>query len=132
MPPTPRAAEKPPAEPETAVDVTLETVDLKADAAMAQALAIAEEAGELLGALSKRVADLESAQSVDVTGLADRVATLERHVTVPVKQEAIPSRALCDDCGAPMDGQHFDDCQHLPGALPKGPRGTAARVGAEA
>lgn len=132
MPPAPRSTKADPGDvqqsPEaTHAGLTLELVAQQADAAMAQALAIAKEAGELLGDLSARVAALEQKPSGDTPeGLAERVAILERHVTLPRPQEQIVAPDLCDDCGAPMNGQHFDDCGYLPNPEPKGPRNLRA------
>lgn len=133
MPPTPKKADLDETQPahdgtdaadaQADAPLTLELVAQKADAAMAQALALAKEAGELLGDLSARVAALEQKHSAGTPeGLAERVAILERHVTLPRPQDAIVAPDLCDDCGAPMNGQHFDDCSYLENPQPKGPR----------
>lgn len=135
MPPTPRAQKADPDETQPApdgtdtqpVELTLELVAAKADAAMAQALALAKEAGELLGDLSARVAAIEDRPTADTPdGLAERVARLEQNVTLPREREQIVAPDLCDDCGAPKTGQHFDDCQYLANPEPKGPRNLQA------
>lgn len=116
MPPTPTAAPAPEEE-------ALERVEQKADAAMAQALAIAQEAGELLAALGDRISLLERRPAGGQDGsLEERVAILEQNVTLPMKHEPIVARNLCDDCGAPDGGPHFDDCRYLANPMPKGPR----------
>lgn len=108
--------------------LTLEQVSTQADAAMAQALAIAQEAGELFADISNRLAALEATAggAADRT-LAERVARLEQHVTLPRERETPSSPDLCSDCGAPMSGQHFDDCAFLENPQPKGPRNLQRR-----
>jgi len=114
-------------DPADAAPLTLEVVAAKADAAMAQALALAKEAGELLGDISQRVAQLEERPAGSGLSLAERVTRLEQNVTLPRERETIVAPDLCDDCGAPKAGMHFDDCSYLANPQPKGPRNMQPR-----
>lgn len=121
MPPTPKA--EPPADvavidateltdeqfAQLDVDTRIERIRDLAQRAYAQALAIAEEAGELLGDLSGRVKTLEDSPE-NMESVLARLDRLERNVTLPrEKDPAVVLPTLCGECGAP-DGHHFDHC----------------------